>query len=38
MTFSRLAAGVEGYVEKPIDPQTFVTEIERFLPPAKRIA
>lgn len=28
-----LAAGVEGYVEKPIDPETFVSEIEHFLRP-----
>lgn len=26
-----LAAGAEGYMEKPIDPATFVDEIERFL-------
>ncbi len=26
------AAGAEGYIEKPIDPQTFVDEVERFLP------
>lgn len=26
-----LAAGAEGYIEKPIDPDTFVDEIERFL-------
>lgn len=31
-----LAAGVEGYIEKPIDPQTFVTEVERFLRPEQR--
>ena len=24
-----LAAGCNGYIEKPIDPQTFVSEIER---------
>ena len=28
------AAGVEGYIEKPINPETFVGEIERFLRPA----
>lgn len=28
-----LAAGCNGYLEKPINPDTFVTEIERFLPP-----
>ncbi len=27
-----LAAGCNGYIEKPINPDTFVTEIERFLP------
>ena len=27
-----LAAGCNGYLEKPINPDTFVTEIERFLP------
>ncbi len=26
-----LAAGCDGYVEKPINPETFVPEIERFL-------
>jgi two-component system, cell cycle response regulator DivK len=31
-----LEAGCTGYIEKPIDPETFVTEIERYgsLPPA----
>ncbi len=29
-----LAEGVEGYIEKPIDPQTFVAEVERYLRPA----
>jgi len=29
-----LDAGAEGYIEKPIDPDTFVAEIERFLRPA----
>lgn len=28
-----LAAGVEGYIEKPIDPETFVDEVKAFLPP-----
>ena len=28
-----LAAGAEGYIEKPINPGTFVDEIERFLIP-----
>jgi len=27
-----LANGCEGYSEKPIDPDTFVSEIERYLP------
>lgn len=31
-----LAAGAEGYIEKPIDPDTFVDEVERFLRPALR--
>lgn len=26
-----LAAGAEGYIEKPITPETFVTEVERFI-------
>lgn len=26
-----LAAGCNGYIEKPIDPQTFTAEVERFL-------
>ena len=29
-----LASGAEGYVEKPINPETFVAEISRFLPRA----
>jgi two-component system, cell cycle response regulator DivK len=28
-----LEAGAEGYLEKPISPETFVTEVERFLRP-----
>lgn len=27
-----LAAGCNGYIEKPIDPQTFIAEISEFLP------
>jgi two-component system cell cycle response regulator DivK len=27
-----LAAGAEGYIEKPINPETFVTQVEAFLP------
>lgn len=26
-----LAAGCNGYIEKPIDPQTFAVEVERFI-------
>lgn len=26
-----LAAGAEGYIEKPINPETFVVEVESFL-------
>ena len=29
-----LAAGAQGYIEKPIDPDTFVAEVEQFLPTA----
>ena len=29
-----LAAGCDGYIEKPINPDTFVAEIERFVRPA----
>lgn len=29
-----MAAGAEGYIEKPIDPDTFVDEIEGYLPRA----
>lgn len=28
-----LAAGCTGYIEKPINPETFVLEVERFAPP-----
>ena len=27
-----LSAGATGYIEKPIDPETFVTEIKKYLP------
>src|SRR5579872_151409 len=27
-----IAAGAEGYIEKPINPDSFVAEVERFLP------
>ena len=33
-----LAAGCKGYIEKPINPETFVTEIARFGLPALRPA
>jgi two-component system cell cycle response regulator DivK len=28
-----LAAGAEGYIEKPIDPDTFVNEVTLYMPP-----
>lgn len=31
-----LSAGFNGYISKPIDPQTFVTQVEEFLAPAQR--
>jgi CheY-like chemotaxis protein len=31
-----LAAGCNGYLEKPINPDTFVAEIERFLSPEQK--
>jgi CheY-like chemotaxis protein len=31
-----LGAGCDGYLEKPIDPETFALEVERFLPPGGR--
>lgn len=30
-----MAAGCQGYIEKPINPETFLTDIERFLPTAQ---
>jgi CheY-like chemotaxis protein len=30
-----IAAGAEGYIEKPIAPESFVAEVERFLPRKK---
>ena len=30
-----LAAGCVGYIEKPINPATFIVEIERYLPPGR---
>ena len=32
-----LAAGFDGYLSKPITPETFVDEVEVFLPPAQRV-
>ena len=33
-----LAAGCDGYMEKPINPETFVTDIARYLhPPAEEV-
>jgi len=32
-----LAAGFDGYLAKPIDPQTFVAEVEAFLRPELRL-
>jgi two-component system, cell cycle response regulator len=31
-----LAAGFDGYVSKPISPETFVSEVDRFLPESQR--
>src|ERR1041385_9084409 len=31
-----LAAGFDGYLSKPIDPETFVRTVEGFLPPEQR--
>ena len=31
-----LASGCDGYIEKPINPDTFIAEIEQFLPEARR--
>ena len=32
------AAGFDGYLQKPLDPETFISQIERFLPRAARRA
>ena len=32
-----LEAGCDGYISKPIDPETFVSQMEEFLPPRERI-
>ncbi|MEA2360974.1 MAG: hypothetical protein QOD71_119 [Thermoleophilaceae bacterium] len=29
-----LSSGFDGYISKPISPDTFITQVERFLPPA----
>jgi CheY-like chemotaxis protein len=26
------AAGFDGYIQKPIEPETFIADVERFLP------
>lgn len=31
-----LAAGCDGYMEKPINPDTFIAEISRYLPPLRK--
>ena len=31
-----LAAGFDGYMSKPIVPETFVSEVETYLPPSLR--
>jgi two-component system cell cycle response regulator DivK len=31
------AAGAEGYIEKPINPETFVAEVKRFLRPPEKV-
>jgi CheY-like chemotaxis protein len=30
------AAGFDGYIQKPIEPETFMADVERFLPAGKR--
>jgi CheY-like chemotaxis protein len=30
------AAGFDGYIQKPIDPETFINQVERFLPAGQR--
>jgi len=32
-----LGEGFNGYISKPINPETFVTQIEAFLPPSLRV-
>jgi CheY-like chemotaxis protein len=31
-----IAAGCDGYLEKPVNPETFVSEIEQFLPQTRK--
>jgi DNA-binding response OmpR family regulator len=31
-----IAAGCDGYIEKPINPDTFVAEIERYMTEARK--
>lgn len=33
-----MAAGAQGYLEKPIDPERFAAEVERSLPPLEPVA
>jgi CheY-like chemotaxis protein len=33
-----MAAGFDGYIQKPIDPRTFITTLERLLPPVATAA
>ena len=35
---SVLTAGFNGYMSKPIEPETFVAEVEQFLAPGMRVA
>ena len=31
-----LAAGATGYIEKPINPDTFISQLQEYLPPSQR--
>jgi CheY-like chemotaxis protein len=33
-----VAAGFDGYIQKPIDPETFMATLEQFLPPPAALA
>jgi two-component system, cell cycle response regulator DivK len=33
-----MAAGCDGYLEKPVNPETFVADVTRYLPPARKEA